>query len=1037
MPQVGEQYLHYELLDFLGQGAMGQVFRAKDTRLDREVALKFLLNTNAVNADDKARFVQEAKAVARLDHPHVGVLYALEQTPEQMFLSMAYYKGQSLAATLQEGLELQTALGIFKDMLTGFQYAHERGIIHRDIKPANIFITQEGNVKILDFGLARMPDSNITQAGQIMGTLSYLAPEQIKGEVADVKSDLWSLGVLLFQMLTGELPFEGKFPRIFSLILKEDPRPLSQWLDHPDLQAIIERCLAKDKHERFAGCGELRAAIEGVELSQRLIAIRPTQASSSPNLTHETPVLAEQSTIYEPKRVVGAVLTLRAFEGRQDKLAELRQSIQDNRLVQVCGPVGRGKTALVTQFMNEDSDFGSIVFVTLRGQDPLVFESIVSLLLRTLPADKRQHLRTLQKDEADLVKALSTLLRICIAEHKTLVVIDNLEDALEDGVFTEAYVALRAFVAGVLQLHGHACQLLMTSREPLDITSLGRDLGGMFDSVEVSLEDGLSIPEGIALLQQLGDGKSGLQSAAGEVLTQVVEQCEGIPLVLNNVAGVLKRGRTMTLQRFLKTPDKLAALRLEPAKTLYDSLTADEQAVMRVLSVFGKAVPERAVHFMLPKQDTEVILLQLETTYAVQFNDEGDTYTYALRPIDQEYAYEQLAEDERQDWHSKAAAFYRDLRTPQESWRKLKDVQPQLDEFEQLVRAEAYDEACRVLTSIDVNYLMVWGHSGLARDLHLQLRDRIFDKTLQSVNFGNLGNAYSDLGEIHRAIEYYEQALAIAREIHDQRNESNWLGNLGLAYRNLGETQRAVEYFEQALKISRETHNRRDEGIHLGNLGSAYHMLGEVHRAIEYYEQALHISREINDRRGEGADLGCLGIAYRNLGDNRRAIEYYEQALAISHETNDRMSEGIWLGNLGNAYRDLGEIQSAIEYYKQALVISCEINDRRGEGIRLGNLGLVYQDLGEMQKMLACWIASLSIFDEIQVPVLKEVNNALSKLRREHTNVYALVRSLFPDGDTILNEATGQNYTFFRDAPADMPERILALIDQYAQDTDE
>ena len=159
--------------------------------------------------------------------------------------------------------------------------------------------------------------------------------------------------------------------------------------------------------------------------------------------------------------------------------------------------------------------------------------------------------------------------------------------------------------------------------------------------------------------------------------------------------------------------------------------------------MFGKRVSELAVRFLLPELDVKAILLALETTYAVQFNDEGDTYTYTLRPIDQEYAYGQLTEDERQDLHRKAAAFYRELRTPQESWQTLEDLQPQLDEFEQLVQAEAYDTACDVLTDIDFHYLMLWGHVALMRDLHLQLRDRVVDKTLQGNHLGNLGIAYS------------------------------------------------------------------------------------------------------------------------------------------------------------------------------------------------------------------------------------------------------------------------------------------------------
>ncbi len=943
---------------------------------------------------------------------------------------------------------------------------------------------------------------------------------------------------------------------------------------------------------------------------------------------------------YEPQRVVGAVPILRAFEGRLDKLAELRQSvINGNRLTQVCGPVGRGKTALATRFINDDSRFGSIVFVTFRGQDSLAFERIISLLLQTLPADQQKKLRALQEDEADLLKALSTLLRTCIAEHKTLIVLDNLEDALEDGCFTDAYTSLREFVAGVLQLDGHACQLLVTSREPLDITSLGRDLGGVFDSAEVSLEDGLPIEDGIALLRHLGDGKSGLKAADNEVLVWLVKQCDGIPLVLTNVAGELKRRRTMTVQRLLTMSGKLDALRHEPAKTLYESLTAEEQAVMQVLAVFGKAVPELAVRFLLPELDTEAILLELETTYAVQFNAEGESYSYSLRPIDQEYAYEQLADEERKVLHNQAAAFYRELRKPEEDWRMLKDLQPQLDEFAQLVQAEAHDEACRVLLGFDSDPLLLWGNVALVRDLHLQLLDRdtektrVVDKILQARHLGNLGSAYRVLGEVQRAIEYfeqaltiarktgyrrgegttledlgnvyrelgdvqraiecYEQALAIAREIGHRRGEGARLGNLGSAYRVLGKVQRAIEYFEQALAIARETGDRRNEGTTLGDsgnayrelgdvqraiecyeqaltiareigyrrsegtrltsLGSIYRQLGDVQRAIEHYEQALTIAREIGYRRGEGAILGYLGLVYHELGELQRAIEYYEQALTIVSEIGYRRSEGVRLSSLGSAYRDLGDVQRAIEYYEKALTIDRETGYRRGEGIRLGYLGnayhelsdvqraieyceqaltiaretgyrrgegvrlgylgnayrdlgdlqravgyyqealeivretsyrwgeseilsdlglafyklgdrdkaiahckdalaiarlsgyrkiessaldclgLVYRDAGELDAMLACGVVALTTFEAILSPKVKDVAAWLSERRRVQADFVSRLQALFIDGDTILSEVTGQNYTFFQDASADMPERVLIAVDEHSQ----
>jgi tetratricopeptide (TPR) repeat protein len=229
----------------------------------------------------------------------------------------------------------------------------------------------------------------------------------------------------------------------------------------------------------------------------------------------------------------------------------------------------------------------------------------------------------------------------------------------------------------------------------------------------------------------------------------------------------------------------------------------------------------------------------------------------------------------------------------------------------------------------------------------------------------NLGNAYSALGEVGRAIEYYEQALEIACEIGDRRGEGAALGNLGNAYSALGEVGRAIGTFEQALEIAREIGYRRWEGNHLGNLGSAYLALGEVGRAIEYYEQALVISREIGDRRNEGNWLGNLGSAYLTLGEVGRAIEYHEQSLMISREIGDRRGEGTSLGNLGNAHSDLGEVGRAIEYHEQALVIAREIGNRRGEGNHLGNLGSVYLALGEVGRAIEYHEQALVILREI------------------------------------------------------------------------
>ena len=285
-----------------------------------------------------------------------------------------------------------------------------------------------------------------------------------------------------------------------------------------------------------------------------------------------------------------------------------------------------------------------------------------------------------------------------------------------------------------------------------------------------------------------------------------------------------------------------------------------------------------------------------------------------------------------------------------------------------LFEAEEYDRAYQVLGTVS-NWLRQRGRAreGLAvLDPFLTARVRgVLEPVLAGRMLGTLGLAHYRLAEVEKSISYYEQALAISREIGDRQGESNSLGSLGNAYASLGEVEKAISCHEQALVISREIGDRQGEGSDLGNLGNAYASLGEVEKSISYDEQALVISREIGDHQGEGNHLGSLGNAYLRLGEVEKAISYHEQALVIFREIGRRRGEGNSLGNLGTAYLRLGEVKKAISYLEQALVISREIGDRRGEGNSLGSLGNAYARLGEVEKAISCHEQALVISREI------------------------------------------------------------------------
>ncbi len=271
---IGRTISHYRVLEKIGGGGMGVVYKAEDTKLRRIVALKFLAPELTRDEDAKRRFVHEAQAASALDHPNICSIFDIDETPEgQLYIAMACYEGETLKSRIaRRKLEVREAFEIAFSVAQGLARAHANGIIHRDIKPGNVMITNDGFVKIVDFGLAKLIGrSRITGSGATLGTVAYMAPEQARSEEADERADIWSIGAVLYEMLAGRLPFRGEIDQamVYS-ILNENPTPLKELRsDVPDAcAAVVMKCLDKDPNRRYASALEFCAAI--VETSEKV-----------------------------------------------------------------------------------------------------------------------------------------------------------------------------------------------------------------------------------------------------------------------------------------------------------------------------------------------------------------------------------------------------------------------------------------------------------------------------------------------------------------------------------------------------------------------------------------------------------------------------------------------------------------------------------------------------------------------------------------------------------------------------------------------
>jgi serine/threonine protein kinase len=273
---IGQNISHYKILEKLGEGGMGVVYKAEDTKLKRIVALKFLPPELTRDPEAKERFIHEAQAASALDHPNICTIYEIGETDEgQLFIAMACCEGETLKKKIERGpLKIDDTNDVALQVAQGLRKAHEKGIVHRDIKPTNIIVTTDGVVKIVDFGLAKLVrQTRVTKAGTTVGTVAYMSPEQARGEEVDHRTDIWSIGIVLYEMLTGLRPFRSEYDQalVYS-ILNEEPEPLKSLRpDVPtELEQVVEKALHKDLGKRVQQIGELVSALNSLKKKREM-----------------------------------------------------------------------------------------------------------------------------------------------------------------------------------------------------------------------------------------------------------------------------------------------------------------------------------------------------------------------------------------------------------------------------------------------------------------------------------------------------------------------------------------------------------------------------------------------------------------------------------------------------------------------------------------------------------------------------------------------------------------------------------------------